>query len=231
MPTIEKLSLRQTLDNVGTLKHIPEVRRLAEWVHEAYDPRVYATEDHVDMSCWWGFIHDRGSYESDMHRSLYFFHEYCHMMINGMGQINPDLFAVTFDRSERYASYLSEVWLYLRDPSLADLIPFPKPMLWEHFTETGVRPEDLDIGVSYRSSVIDQLLEIPAEYDHETTRLVAYKGNLEWAKTKFYGIPAEFRNPLGDEPYYAQDFFNLDPFPGKPSDEIIRWNIAIMETI
>ena len=200
------LSQTETVDLLGVLTIHPEIRNLGRWVYETYGPIAlyenptpesdFISGDGIDMSIWWGCLHDRYYSEprfqsnsdetNSILRNLYFFHEFCHMLVNPGESQDPKFLARVFDHSERLASYLSEVWIHKEIPWLAGQLPFGENMLHEFF------PNNMSIsdGIFLRNRIIeDDDFILPRRFQKEQARLRPYRGNLAWAEEKFTDFP------------------------------------------
>ena len=193
------LSIEDIKEKLALLLHIPMVEEIAVLVYENYRPVSY-TGENVDMSIWWGYIHERNNYTSELMEALYWLHEFSHMTINGLNLTNPEDFAQSFDDSERFASYMTEVWVHLHDPTLENELDFPQPMLWKWFRMEGYQNKTFTEGVDTRSAIVEAQIALPSEFKHEEERMHPYAGNKEWAMKLRDKTPLWLKNPLGSEP-------------------------------
>jgi hypothetical protein len=151
-------------------------------------PLLYSADrvgENQNLSNWFCLLNDRdGFYHDDpsgqIVRALYVAHELSHMLPATPHDVDVETFAATFDDSERFASYETELGIYADIPELMEVAPW-HPLLAEILSGDGVDLANAAALMSWRDAVIAEpalLARVPSE----GARLASYGKNRPWAR-------------------------------------------------
>jgi hypothetical protein len=148
-----------------------------------------------NLSVWNSWLNVRaGEYPAgrEVVAGLYVAHEVMHAVTSDESVLSRDGFAAAFHRSERLASYESEIGVYADLPGLEDVVPWD-PLLAGWLRRRGWDLADQGMVMEWRDRMIVDPSQDPvfvAELPSEAARLSSYRDNVPWALSQWDRLDA-----------------------------------------
>ncbi len=183
----------------------PFYRRLIQFVLDGKAPLFYRESDPTEyrnFSAYYHFILDRQNYISATLRSMYFLHDFTHMLFyypHDVSAVTQEEFEEAVILSEYAASNETEVLIHYRMPGLREKVFPERRILFDILRDRGVNQPPVHSLLHLRKTLIERDVLDPYFFQDPNDRsawetLKSYAGNGAWCKHRMREI-RRLRNP------------------------------------
>ncbi|MEO6327224.1 MAG: hypothetical protein ABIT01_13130 [Thermoanaerobaculia bacterium] len=177
----------------------PFYRRLIQFVLDGKAPLFYLQSDPTEFrnfSAYYHFILDRETYTNETLRSMYFLHDFTHMLFyypHDVSSVTQEEFEEAVISSEYAASNETEVLVHYRVPGLRERVFQDRRIFFDLLRERGVAQPPVHSLLHLRKTLVER--DVLDPYFFQDARdapvretLKSYAGNGAWCKHRMREI-------------------------------------------